>query len=141
MLFNVDLDAVPKNNRKLQEHTEAGKFIAFADDLLLFCNSKAQAEELIREVEKLQPLCVNLNKAKTTVIGDSVNVGYHIAGVEVKASMKYLGFRVSCDKQMLIGDAMTACKKYVQANRNKLNSESEEVNHLVFSCYNRSHLL
>ena len=53
MLFNVYLEEALNTSSKLREAKQRGDFLAFADDMLLLTNSKAEMEELIQELEKL----------------------------------------------------------------------------------------
>ena len=47
-----------------------GKITCFADDILMICDDKQEAERLIRQIESFSDCGLKINKAKTKVISD-----------------------------------------------------------------------
>lgn len=47
-----------------------GKVVAFADDILLICDDKEDAEKLIQATASLQEYGLQLNKAKSAILTD-----------------------------------------------------------------------
>ena len=53
MLFNVYLEEALSSSPKLSEMRKRGDLLAFADDMLILTNSKAELTEAIQEIEVL----------------------------------------------------------------------------------------
>ena len=69
MLFNVYLEEALETSQKLKQMRDRGDLLAFADDMLLLTNSKAEMEAAVRELEGLEvEWSMKLNKTKSQVI-------------------------------------------------------------------------
>ena len=55
MLFNVYLEEALSTTSKLREMVNRGDLLAFADDMLILTNSKAEMTQAIQELESLTP--------------------------------------------------------------------------------------
>ena len=55
MLFNVYLEEALNSSAKLLAMRKRGDLLAFADDMLILTNCKAELEEAIKEIELLAP--------------------------------------------------------------------------------------
>ena len=53
VLFNVYLDEAIKSSKKLEEVRSRGDLLAFADDMLVMSNQKAEVEMIIEELTGL----------------------------------------------------------------------------------------
>ena len=66
MLFNVYLEEALGETKKLKEMVNRGDLLAFADDMLILTNSKAEMTLAIQELESLSGIWnLRLNKAKS----------------------------------------------------------------------------
>ena len=66
MLFNVYLEEALNSSPKLSTMRKRGDLLAFADDMLILTNSKAELEEAIQEIEHLAPeWSLRMNKEKS----------------------------------------------------------------------------
>ena len=66
MLFNVYLEEALRETSKLREMVSRGDLLAFADDMLILTNSKAEMTQAIQELEGLNGASnLRLNKAKS----------------------------------------------------------------------------
>ena len=69
MLFNVYLEEALHTSGKLKEAKQRGDLLAFADDMLLLTNSKAEMEEMIQALEGLnEGWNLRLNKDNSQVL-------------------------------------------------------------------------
>ena len=57
MLFNVNLEEALGETSKLREMVNRGDLLAFADDMLILTNSKAEMTQAIQELEGLNGAC------------------------------------------------------------------------------------
>ena len=66
MLFNVYLEEALGTTSKLREMVNRGDLLAFADDMLILTNSKAEMKQAIEELDNLNGAWnLRLNKAKS----------------------------------------------------------------------------
>ena len=66
MLFNVYLEEALNSSAKLLAMRRRGDLLAFADDMLILTNCKAELEEAIKEIELLAPeWSLKMNKEKS----------------------------------------------------------------------------
>ena len=66
MLFNVYLEEALNSSAKLLAMRKRGDLLAFADDMLILTNCKAELEEAIKEIELLGPeWSLKMNKEKS----------------------------------------------------------------------------
>ena len=69
MLFNVYLEEALGQTQKLRDMVSRGDLLAFADDMLILTNSKAEMAQAIKELESLSGVWnLRLNKAKSQVL-------------------------------------------------------------------------
>ena len=69
MLFNVYLEEALGPTQKLREMVNRGDLLAFADDMLILTNSRAEMTQAIKELEGLTPAWnLRLNKTKSQVL-------------------------------------------------------------------------
>ena len=54
MLFNIYLEEALKSSNKLEEVRKRGDLLAFADDMLVMSNSRAEVETIVGELANLQ---------------------------------------------------------------------------------------
>ena len=54
VLFNVYLEEALKSSNKLEEVRKRGDLLAFADDMLVMSNSRAEVETIVGELANLQ---------------------------------------------------------------------------------------
>ena len=98
VLFNVYLEEALKTSRKLEEVRKRGDLLAFADDMLVMSNNQHEVEMVISELAKLQDdWNLRLNKKKSEILtGENLP---EIGGVKCARTAKYLGVKVTVDKQ------------------------------------------
>ena len=98
VLFNVYLEEALKSSTKLEEVRRRGDLLAFADDMLVMSNSRPEIEMIVSELAKLQDNWnLRLNKKKSEILtGENLP---EIGGVKCTKNVKYLGVRVTVDKQ------------------------------------------
>ena len=66
MLFNLYLEEALGETQKLRDMVSRGDLLAFADDMLILTNSKAEMTQAIQELEGLNGVwTLRLNKAKS----------------------------------------------------------------------------
>ena len=87
------------NQPALKKAIEGKKLLAFAADILLACDDPKEAEELIEAVKSLKDHGIDLNVAKTKIIGDYQDLKNinEIVVVQVDDKLKYLGLDLVCD--------------------------------------------
>ena len=75
-----------------------GDLLAFADDMLILTNSKAEMAQAIQELDNLSGVWnLRLNKAKSQVLTEE-NVS-DIAGIPCVTHVKYLGVPIHLDQR------------------------------------------
>jgi hypothetical protein len=68
-LFNVYLEEAIKSSKKLEEVRSRGDLLAFADDMLVMSNQRAEVEMIIEELTNLQHRWnLRLNKRKSEIL-------------------------------------------------------------------------
>ena len=69
VLFNVYLEEAIKSSNKLEEVRSRGDLLAFADDMLVMSNQRAEVEMIIEELTNLQHRWnLRLNKRKSEIL-------------------------------------------------------------------------
>ena len=99
MLFNVYLEEALNSSAKLSEMRKRGDLLAFADDMLILTNCKAELTEAIEKIEVLQPEWnLKMNKDKSQVL--TKDMCPDVAGIPCMMNVKYLGIPIHVnDKQ------------------------------------------
>ena len=96
MLFNFYLEEALGTTQKLREMVNRGDLLAFADDMLILTNSRAEMTQAIKELEGLTPAWnLRLNKTKSQVLTE--DKATDIAGIPCALEVKYLGVPVHID--------------------------------------------
>ena len=99
MLFNVYLEEALGTTSKLRKMVNRGDLLAFADDMLILTNSKAEMTQAIQELDNLNGVWnLRLNKAKSQVLTED-NIP-DIAGIPCATHVKYLGVPVHLDHKV-----------------------------------------
>ena len=69
MLFNEYLEEAIKESKLLEDIRSRGDLLAFADDMLVCSNSKAEIEQAIRAIEAWRSsFNIKINKAKSKIL-------------------------------------------------------------------------
>ena len=98
MLFNVYLEEAFNSSPKLMLMRKRGDLLAFADDMLILTNCKAELEEAIYEIELLTPEWnLKMNKDKSQVLTKDTCID--VAGVPCMMNVKYLEVLVHVNNQ------------------------------------------
>ena len=98
MLFNLYLEEALSTTEKLKEMVRRGDLLAFADDMLILTNSKAEMTQAIKELDGLSEVWnLRLNKSKSQVLTEDKQSD--IAGIPCVTSVKYLGVPVHLDQK------------------------------------------
>ena len=96
-----------------------GDLLAFADDMLILTNSKAELEEAIQEIEHLAPeWSLKMNKEKSQVL--TKDTCRYVAGVPCMMSVKYLGVPVHVNNKQQSEMVVASIKRSLQLLRWKL---------------------
>ena len=96
LLFNVYLEEALGSTQRLREMLNRGDLLAFADDMLILTNSKAEMTQAIQELDSLSGAWnLRLNKAKSQVLTEDKLED--IAGILCVTQVKYLGVPVHMD--------------------------------------------
>jgi hypothetical protein len=66
----VYLDSCLKASEKLKKGIKDLKVVCFADDILLICDNKQEAVDLIKEIDQLSRFNLNLNKNKSFILSN-----------------------------------------------------------------------
>ena len=65
-MFNIYLEEALSTTQKLREMVNRGDLLAFADDMLILTNSKAEMKQAIEELDGLNGVWnLKLNKSKS----------------------------------------------------------------------------
>ena len=139
-LFNVHLENILRSSGVLSKAIDAGKLIAFADDVLLIADTKTEAINLIEEMNKLESHGLQLNKDKSHILSNNRETDdlTEIEGVAIKSTVKYLGMKLSCSRDTLKKDAKAACKKYLAFIRGKIQTENEHLSRIIHATFYRN---
>ena len=98
MLFNVYLEEAIKGSKLLEDIRSRGDVLAFADDMLVCSNSKAEIEQAIRAIEGWRgPFNLKINKSKSEVLTGQPD--QEIGGVKCAKVVEYLGIKVVIDRK------------------------------------------
>ena len=98
MLFNVYLEEALNSSPRLMSMRKRGDLLAFADDMLILTNCKAELEEAINEIESLTPEWnLKMNKDKSQVL--TKDTCKDVTGVPCMMNVKYLGVPVHVNNQ------------------------------------------
>lgn len=143
LLFNVFLETVLDTSPLFKKSIEAGNLICFADDILIMCDSKEDAEAAIEEFEKIKSCGLHLNKLKTQIISDLKEMKgvEEVKEIKITKKIKYLGMQISCDRQQILKDVKKCCKKYLMSIKGKIQTEDESTRAMIFSAFYRSLLI
>jgi hypothetical protein len=96
MLFNIYLEEALGTTQKLREMVNRGDLLAFADDMLIMTNSKAEMTQAIQELDALSGVWnMRLNKSKSQVLTEDTSPD--IAGIPCVNQVKYLGVPICLD--------------------------------------------
>ena len=96
LLFNMYLEEALGSTQKLREMVNRGDLLAFADDMLIITNSKAEMTQAIQELDSLSGAWnPRLNKAKSLLLTEDKSED--IAGIPCVTQVKYLGVPVHLD--------------------------------------------
>lgn len=98
VLFNVYLEEALKSSAKLEAVRRRGDLLAFADDMLVMTDNQNELAMIIDELSKLeQQWNLRLNKKKSEIL--TKEKVREVGGVRCVKTVKYLGVRVTCDRQ------------------------------------------
>jgi hypothetical protein len=98
VLFNVYLEEALKSSAKLEAVRRRGDLLAFADDMLVMTDNQNELAMIIDELSKLeQQWNLRLNKKKSEIL--TKEKVQEVGGVRCVKTVKYLGVRVTCDRQ------------------------------------------
>ena len=98
VLFNVYLEEALKSSVKLEAVRRRGDLLAFADDMLVMTDNQNELAMIIDELSKLeQQWNLRLNKKKSEIL--TKEKVQEVGGVRCVKTVKYLGVRVTCDRQ------------------------------------------
>ena len=96
LFFNMYLEEALRSTQKLREMVNRCDLLAFADDMLIMTNSKAEMTQAIQELDNLSGAWnLRLNKAKSQVLTEDKLED--IAGILCVTQVKYLGVPVHID--------------------------------------------
>ena len=140
MLFNVYLEEALNTSGKLKEAKQRGDLLAFADDMLLLTNSKAEMEEMIQALEGLNGgWNLRLNKDKSQVLTkDTVP---SIAGIPCMKQVKYLGVPIHVDVKQQQDMAVASVKRNLNHLRWKLKEVEVAIKETLLCVLARSILI
>ena len=98
VLFNVYLEEALKSSAKLEAVRKRGDLLAFADDMLVMTNNQNELAMIIEELTSLQRRWnLRINKKKSEILTKE-NIA-EIGGINCTKTVKYLGVKVTCDRQ------------------------------------------
>ena len=110
MLFNLYLEEALGETSKLREMVSRGDLLAFADDMLILTNSKAEMTKAIMELEGLNGVWnLRLNKAKSQVLTEDPI--QDIAGIPCATQVKYLGVPICLDPKVQREQCLACIKR------------------------------
>ena len=140
VLFNVYLEEALKTSRKLEEVRKRGDLLAFADDMLVMSNNQHEIEMIISELAKLQDdWNLRLNKKKSEILtGENLP---EIGGVKCTRTVKYLGVKVTVDKQEQKVIAREQIDRNVKLLKWRLGRADADVIQHLMCCLSRSLLI
>jgi hypothetical protein len=140
VLFNVYLEEAIRSSNKLEEVRRRGDLLAFADDMLVMTNSKAELENIISEFAALQiEWNLKLNKKKSEIL--TQEEGEDIGGIRCVKAVKYLGVRVTHDKKEQIKVAKEQVQKNINVLKWRLKRADPDVLQQLTCCLARSLLI
>ena len=92
------LEEALKSSAKLEAVRRRGDLLAFADDMLVMTDNQSELTMIIDELSKLeQQWNLRLNKKKSEIL--TKEKVQEVGGVRCVKTVKYLGVRVTCDRQ------------------------------------------
>jgi hypothetical protein len=98
VLFNVYLEEALKSSVKLEAVRRRGDLLAFADDMLVMTDNQNELAMIIDELSKLEEQWnLRLNKKKSEIL--TKEKVQEVGGVRCVKVVKYLGVKVTCDRQ------------------------------------------
>ena len=99
---------------------DRGDLLAFADDMLILTNSKAEMTQAIQELDNLNGVWnLRLNKAKSQVLTDD-NIT-DIAGIPFANNVKYLGVPVHLEDKEQRDKCVVSIKSNLSHLKRKLS--------------------
>ena len=140
MLFNVYLEEALGTTSKLKEMIARGDLLAFADDMLILTNSKAEMTTAIQELEGLSGRWnLRLNKTKSQVLTDDISPD--IAGIPCVTQVKYLGVPVHLDPKTQREKCLASVKRNLGHLRWKLRKVDSAIKETLTCVLARSILV
>ena len=119
VLFNVYLEEALKSSAKLEAVRRRGDLLAFADDMLVMTDNQNELAMIIDELSKLeQQWNLRLNKKKSEIL--TKEKVQEVVGVRCVKTVKYLGVRVTCDRQEQLKISREQIDKNVRVMRWKI---------------------
>ena len=119
VLFNVYLEEALKSSAKLDAVRRRGDLLAFADDMLVMTDNQNELAMIIDELSKLeQQWNLRLNKKKSEIL--TKEKVQEVGGVRCVKTVKYLGVRVTCDRQEQLKISREQIDKNVRVMRWKI---------------------
>jgi hypothetical protein len=119
VLFNVYLEEALKSSAKLEAVRRRGDLLAFADDMLVMTDNQNELAMIIDELSKLeQQWNLRLNKKKSEIL--TKEKVQEVGGVRCVKTVKYLGVRVTCDRQEQLKISREQIDKNVRVMRWKI---------------------
>ena len=140
VLFNVYLEEAIKSSKILDGVRVRGDLLAFADDMLVMTNSKAELAQIINEFTDLNVRWnLKLNKKKSEIL--TKDDSEEINGIKCSTTVKYLGVRVAVDRKEQIRISKEQISKNVQLLRWRLKGADVDVLERLTCCLARSMLI
>ena len=126
VLFNVYLEEALKSSAKLEAVRRRGDLLAFADDMLVMTDNQNELAMIIDELSKLeQQWNLRLNKKKSEIL--TKEKVQEVGGVRCVKTVKYLGVRVTCDRQEQLKISREQIDKNVRVMRWKIGQADPDV--------------
>ena len=140
MLFNIYLEEALGTTQKLREMVIRGDLLAFADDMLILTNSKAEMTKAIQELDALSGVWnLRLNKAKSQVLTEDTSSD--IAGVPCVNQVKYLGVPICLDQKIQREKCIASIKRNLGHLRWKLRKVDLDIKETLTCVLARSILV
>ena len=117
-----------------------GDLLAFADDMLVMTNNQNELAMIIDELMALeQQWNLRLNKKKSEVLTkESIS---EVGGIKCTKTVKYLGVKVTCDRQEQLKSSREQIEKNIKLLRWKIGKAEPDVIQRLTCCLPRSMLI